>query len=179
MILTWISTGNLHDPYDEFMIKVSKQITKGRLAWDMTDDYWDRRYTVSLIVRQVFIVHPGPDGAVDGQLRDGSALGVSRNDSDHGISGTSAPTRRPGTNHLPGGACIPAFLEPWKYKILLAGKYLNVIRECGTEVVKWDQEQERVSEDAAQSDKAVSTPTTATVFSAIEMDGLIRMNDVK
>lgn len=34
---------------------------------------------------------------------------------------------------LPGGACIPRFLEPWKHKILLAGKYLNVIRECGVD----------------------------------------------
>jgi gamma-tubulin complex component 2 len=34
---------------------------------------------------------------------------------------------------LPGGACIPKFLEPWKHKILLAGKYLNVIRECGVD----------------------------------------------
>jgi gamma-tubulin complex component 2 len=25
-------------------------------------------------------------------------------------------------------------LEGWKHKILLAGKYLNVIRECGIEV---------------------------------------------
>jgi gamma-tubulin complex component 2 len=25
-------------------------------------------------------------------------------------------------------------LQPWKHKILLAGKYLNVIRECGIEV---------------------------------------------
>lgn len=43
---------------------------------------------------------------------------------------------RPGTNRMPGGACIPAFLQPWKQKILLAGKYLNVIRECGIEVKK-------------------------------------------
>jgi gamma-tubulin complex component 2 len=34
---------------------------------------------------------------------------------------------------LPGGACIPPLLEGWKTKILLAGKYLNVIRECGIE----------------------------------------------
>jgi gamma-tubulin complex component 2 len=35
---------------------------------------------------------------------------------------------------LSGGAVVPAFLEPWKEKILLAGKYLNVIRECGIEI---------------------------------------------
>jgi gamma-tubulin complex component 2 len=35
---------------------------------------------------------------------------------------------------LPGGACISPLLESWKHKILLAGKYLNVIRECGIDV---------------------------------------------
>lgn len=29
---------------------------------------------------------------------------------------------------------MPPLLESWKHKILLAGKYLNVIRECGMEV---------------------------------------------
>lgn len=48
----------------------------------------------------------------------------------------AVPPPRPGTNRLPGGACIPAFLQPWKHKILLAGKYLNVMRECGIEVKK-------------------------------------------
>ena len=37
---------------------------------------------------------------------------------------------------LPGGACIPPLLESWKHKILLAGKYLNVIRECGIDMNK-------------------------------------------
>lgn len=44
------------------------------------------------------------------------------------------PTPRGGSSRLPGGACIPPVLEGWKHKILLAGKYLNVIRECGIEV---------------------------------------------
>jgi gamma-tubulin complex component 2 len=33
-------------------------------------------------------------------------------------------------------------LQPWKQKILLAGKYLNVIRECGIEVVKPAEEED-------------------------------------
>jgi gamma-tubulin complex component 2 len=37
---------------------------------------------------------------------------------------------------LPGGACIPPELEQWKFKILLAGKYLNVIRACGLELAE-------------------------------------------
>ncbi|KAF8528465.1 Spc98 family-domain-containing protein [Hysterangium stoloniferum] len=35
---------------------------------------------------------------------------------------------------LRDGACVPPLLEPWKHKVLLAGKYLNVIRECGIEI---------------------------------------------
>ena len=44
------------------------------------------------------------------------------------------PPPRSVGGRLPGGACIPAVLERWKHKILLAGKYLNVIRECGIEI---------------------------------------------
>lgn len=40
-------------------------------------------------------------------------------------------TEKPRERGLSGGAVIPDFLEVWKNKILLAGKYLNVIRECG------------------------------------------------
>ena len=46
------------------------------------------------------------------------------------------PPPRAGSGRLPGGACIPPLLESWKHKVLLAGKYLNVIRECGIEVQK-------------------------------------------
>lgn len=121
MLLRWISTGKLTDPYDEFMVKESGHITKGVLESDYTDEYWDRRYT----------------------LRDGSSLASSSK-----VQGAKAPSLgaapnpRQGTNRLPGGACIPAFLQPWKHKILLAGKYLNVMRECGIDVKKDDEEAE-------------------------------------
>ncbi|TXT13790.1 hypothetical protein VHUM_01157 [Vanrija humicola] len=109
MLLRWIQTGYLSDPFEEFMVKESGYINKGVLESDYTDEYWDRRYT----------------------LRDGSSLAAK------GPSLTSAvPPPRAGTNRLPGGACIPSFLQPWKHKILLAGKYLNVMRECGIEVKK-------------------------------------------
>lgn len=58
------------------------------------------------------------------------------------------PTPRGGSSRLPGGACIPPVLEGWKHKILLAGKYLNVIRECGSEVT--------VNQDATVLDKDIS-----------------------
>ncbi|KIY61518.1 hypothetical protein CYLTODRAFT_384578 [Cylindrobasidium torrendii FP15055 ss-10] len=39
------------------------------------------------------------------------------------------------SGRMPGGSAIPLLLEGWKHKILLAGKYLNVIRECGMEIM--------------------------------------------
>ncbi|KAJ7063541.1 gamma-tubulin complex, DGRIP84/SPC97 component [Mycena amicta] len=106
MLRIWIMAGRLVDPYEELLVKESKFINRGILEIDYTDEYWERRYT----------------------LRDGSTL--------------SAPSKRragvppPRTvgGRLPGGACVPPLLEGWKHKILLAGKYLNVIRECGIEI---------------------------------------------
>ncbi|KAF9223192.1 hypothetical protein BS17DRAFT_782515 [Gyrodon lividus] len=105
MLREWITTGRLQDPYEEFCVKESKFISKGILEVDYTDEYWERRYT----------------------LRDGSTLSSKQQHA--GVP----PPRTPG-GRLPGGACIPPLLEGWKHKVLLAGKYLNVIRECGIEV---------------------------------------------
>ncbi|OWZ58784.1 gamma-tubulin complex component 2 [Cryptococcus neoformans var. grubii Br795] len=116
MLIQWIATGHLSDPFDEFMVKESGHITKGVLESDYTDEYWERRYTLR-------------DGAIPGSSK------VSARNSTPSIS-AGVPPPRQGTNRLPGGACIPQFLQPWKHKILLAGKYLNVIRECGIEVKK-------------------------------------------
>jgi gamma-tubulin complex component 2 len=46
MLLRWITTGLLHDPYQEFMVKVDDTIEKAALETDFNDDYWERRYTV-------------------------------------------------------------------------------------------------------------------------------------
>ncbi|KIK26209.1 hypothetical protein PISMIDRAFT_28596 [Pisolithus microcarpus 441] len=102
MLREWATTGRLHDPYEELCVKESKFISKGILEVDYTDEYWERRYT----------------------LRDGSTLSSKRQHA--GVP----PPRTPG-GRLPGGACIPPMLEGWKHKVLLSGKYLNVIRECG------------------------------------------------
>jgi gamma-tubulin complex component 2 len=63
------------------------------------------------------------------QLRDGSTLSGSSKRHQAGV-----PLPRTPDGQLPGGACIPPLLEGWKHKILLAGKYLIVIRECGIEI---------------------------------------------
>ncbi|KAF8483402.1 Spc98 family-domain-containing protein [Russula ochroleuca] len=105
----WTRTGTLTDPYEEFCVKESRFINRGTLEMDYTDEYWERRYT----------------------LRDGSTLGSLNKRHLAGV-----PPPRAGSGRLPGGACIPPLLENWKHKVLLAGKYLNVIRECGIEVQK-------------------------------------------
>ena len=78
---TWITTGQLDDPFNEFMVEERSYLSKDKLKEDFNDVYWEQRYT----------------------LRDDA---------------------------------IPEFLEPWKDKILLAGKYLNVLRECGIDIRK-------------------------------------------
>lgn len=47
MIRDWVSTGKLVDPYEELLVKESKFINRGILEMDYTDEYWERRYTVS------------------------------------------------------------------------------------------------------------------------------------
>ena len=48
MLQAWIRTGKLVDPYEEMCIKESKFIDRGTLEMDYTDEYWERRYTVSI-----------------------------------------------------------------------------------------------------------------------------------
>jgi len=63
------------------------------------------------------------------QRRDGSTLSGPSKRHQAGVPEPRSPGGR-----LPGGACVPPLLEGWKHKILLAGKYLNVIQECGIEI---------------------------------------------
>lgn len=107
ILLAWISTGHLGDEWDEFIVRESKGINQGSLDLDYTDDYWERRYT----------------------LRD-RTIGTSASVKKSSVHSDVSPRER----GLSGGAVVPSFLEPWKEKILLAGKYLNVIRECGIEI---------------------------------------------
>lgn len=47
MLQKWTRTGTLTDPYEEFCVKESRFINRGTLEMDYTDEYWERRYTVS------------------------------------------------------------------------------------------------------------------------------------
>jgi gamma-tubulin complex component 2 len=164
MLLRWITTGLLHDPYQEFMVKVDDTIEKAALETDFNDDYWERRYTVR---RKPSVFEPQIYVCPLSQLRDGSTTAIeARSSTERTIplqpmpSG-DAPDLRPGTDRLPGGACIPPFLEEWKVKILRTGKYLNVIRECGLPVE---------GEGHPEEDMRLETSAKA-VDAVINMDG--------
>lgn len=79
------------------------------------------------------------------QLRDGSTLSAP---SKRQLAGVPPP--RSVSGRLPGGACVPSLLEGWKHKILLAGKYLNVIRECGIEA---NLDQSQFTDDLSMDDE--------------------------
>lgn len=125
MLQRWITTGQLKDPHQEFMVRESKDITRQILDRDHTDDYWERRYVVSYSSN--FHDFSLPEFFSFFQLRDGTT--VKGSDRQVGV-----PRPRTEGGRLPGGACIPPLLDAWKKKILLAGKYLNVIRECGIDI---------------------------------------------
>ncbi|SPO22963.1 related to gamma-tubulin complex component 2 [Ustilago trichophora] len=134
-LVKWITTGDLSDTYEEFMVMEDAKVTRAALESDPTDEYWETRYTLrdeTTIAKRERQRQLGLD--LDAELEDGE-------DNPRGI--------------LTGGAKIPSFLEPWKHKILLAGKYLNVIRECGLEVPS-DPEQTDAGSNASTG-KATAT----------------------
>lgn len=130
-LLRWISSGQLLDPYEEFMVVEDARVTRASLESDPTDEYWERRYT----------------------LRDERALAQHELAQQHAPEEAGDEEPDDGRGVLTGGAKIPAFLEPWKHKILAAGKYLNAIRECGIDVA--DAQAERVQALFGQQDASV------------------------
>ncbi|POW21591.1 hypothetical protein PSHT_02222 [Puccinia striiformis] len=132
MLIQWVAKGILDDPYDEFIIKESKSITRGTLDEDFTDEYWERKYVLRNRAATV-----GGGGADAGKASWRREKGVW------------------------GGAVLPRFLEVWEVKILLAGKYVNVIRECGV--------RGRTDEFEVHLEQAPDSEGSAA--------GLIKMND--
>ena len=57
MVREWTNTGRLVDPYEELCVKEAKFIDKGILEMDYTDEYWERRYTVSSYATSRFCVN--------------------------------------------------------------------------------------------------------------------------
>lgn len=128
-LLRWVTTGHLIDPYDEFMIREHKSLHRAALDQDYVDEYWERKYTL-----KDRSMGSQTSGAATGLDADKLLLNLSSpgfaTESHDAVSLDSRSTKR--EKGLGGGAIIPAFLEAWKIKVLLAGKYLNVIRECAS-----------------------------------------------
>ncbi|KAA1113311.1 hypothetical protein PGT21_027790 [Puccinia graminis f. sp. tritici] len=124
MLIQWVAKGILDDPYEEFIIKESKSITRGTLDEDFTDEYWERKYV--LRNRASTVGAGGTDGHPT--TNHGGADAAQAHDGRWSQAGRASWRREKG---VWGGAVLPRFLEVWEVKILLAGKYVNVIRECG------------------------------------------------
>lgn len=54
---------------------------------------------------------------------------------------------------------VPAFLEPMKNQILLAGKFLNVVRECGVSIANPEEMQSEVLGQNIVQDLRLDSPT--------------------
>ncbi|KAJ3162107.1 Gamma-tubulin complex component 2 [Geranomyces michiganensis] len=78
-LATWIHSGEIFDPFDEFMVVETRGLNRDEFVGAYNDVYWEHRYTL-------------------------------RHD------------------------YVPPFLSVLQDKTLLAGKYLNVVRECGVAI---------------------------------------------
>ncbi|KAK0543147.1 gamma tubulin complex Spc97/GCP2 subunit Alp4 [Tilletia horrida] len=152
-LLLWITTGHLSDTYSEFMVMEDARVTRASLESDPTDEYWERRYTLrdetvlaNLERRKAYAALEAQAQAAGEEEIEAAAAVEGEWDEDLGLglgAGAFALQQQQqqqqqlqgGRGIFTGGAKIPGFLQPWKQKILLAGKYLNVIRECGIEVM--------------------------------------------
>ncbi|KAH7338345.1 gamma-tubulin complex component protein [Rhizoctonia solani] len=104
ILRTWTHHGTLHDPHGEFFVRARVGAGEGRIGSGGTrEDYTDEYW----------------------ERRYTSALSAAPPPS------ALVPRPRVPGGRLPGGACVPPSLEGWKHKVLLAGKYLNVVREWG------------------------------------------------
>jgi gamma-tubulin complex component 2 len=79
MLSTWLFTGEINDPFSEFLVNENQSVSKEHLQKEFNDIYWEQRYILN-------------------------------------------------------EDAVPSFLESIKDKVLLAGKFLNVIRECEVQV---------------------------------------------
>lgn len=111
------------------MIREHRSLHRTALDQDYVDEYWERKYTL----KDLSMTSSGADmtsGLESDKMPLNPLVSNTAYDAQNpSLRDTRATKRDKG---LGGGAIIPSFLESWKYKILLAGKYLNVIRECGS-----------------------------------------------
>lgn len=71
---------------------------------------------------------------------------------------------------------VPSFLQPLQTKILLAGKYLNVVRECGVSIANPEDmelamQQDNMVENQSSREEWRESATRSEVWSAVDGAG--------
>ncbi|KAF8754583.1 Spc97 / Spc98 family [Rhizoctonia solani] len=119
ILRTWTHHGTLHDPHGEFFVRArvgaGEGVKGGRgTREDYTDEYWERSFVTALTPRILpqLPAPASPSYPLPLLLQPSPSTSCARG---------SSPRR---------GLC-PSFVGRWKHKVLLAGKYLNVVREWG------------------------------------------------
>ncbi|KAJ3317046.1 hypothetical protein HDU76_001374 [Blyttiomyces sp. JEL0837] len=146
MLKSWIHNGEIVDPFDEFMIEERRGMNKDLIREDFNDVYWEKRYMFRVDAVPSFFRGIGGNGEF--LLKKGVESGFGG-----GIGGGEGPDSP--------GLCD---------KILLAGKYLNVVRECGIEIPEVEERVGRVSQ-SCEKEKAGGLRVAAFGDSVKAVDG--------
>ncbi|KAJ5077069.1 gamma-tubulin complex component 2 [Anaeramoeba ignava] len=108
MVGNWVYKGSINDPHSEFLVVENKRVHKENLKRDFNDAYWERRYTLRK-----------------------DEIKPSRNYKSRRSHEERERLRSSPDSFL---SSVPFFLALSTEKLLMTGKYLNVIKECGIEI---------------------------------------------
>ncbi|CDS09368.1 hypothetical protein LRAMOSA10728 [Lichtheimia ramosa] len=78
---------------------------------------------------------------------------------------------------------VPSFLQPLQTKILLAGKYLNVVRECGVSIANPEDmelamQQDNMVENQSSREEWRESATRSEVWSAVDGAGFVKSLEI-
>ncbi|PSC76155.1 Gamma-tubulin complex component 2 [Micractinium conductrix] len=123
MLERWLCSGEVDDPYGEFMVQEDVEITRDSLNADNQSAFWHNRYTLRFAYdAMVPPAEPPPPATAAGAGSGGTTTAA---------PAVAAPSVSRPTPQLPHD--VPAFLQRHKQHILDTGKYLNVMRQCKAE----------------------------------------------
>ncbi|KAJ6246461.1 gamma-tubulin complex component 2 [Anaeramoeba flamelloides] len=106
MLEKWLFEGIVEDPHEEFIIFENKRFKKQVLKKKYNYNYWEKKYTIRKFKKKIDIV----------KMEDYNKKKISIKKKKKEIG------------------YIPFFLKKNTKKLLRAGKYLNVFRECGIKI---------------------------------------------
>lgn len=68
-LLKWVHVGELHDPHQEFFVKVDENISQNKVSDDFLDEYWERKYSLRSSMVPIFFRVVGSDFTDDPEYR--------------------------------------------------------------------------------------------------------------